>query len=977
MATDLPKYLLKLIVALLKHQAETWLGKDTLGVAGQAIVEIGGEKAQEKIDEFLKNSDTAQQILKAAQKADSDFRGKCTNNDLRDALTIPLGDLPSIQSAIKDLPKSIDEEGLLTAIKNSLTRDFPGLTRDQIESGSTLYLDCLTRALMPLKEYTLTIIGQNTNAIKENTEQLLLATKEINEKLDTVITERSPDPILKTETLLEKSISLKAFSLDPQISLHTSLPFDIGNLWGLERGSYFGIIGSWEPMDLYTELMFVEGGLRSANEKLVPPLRLPRRAWLQVSPRKLQFGPQSIHELIALARETEGRISFIEEDFPNACLPGIIIKAHDVPDMDLIEIVPKWCSSLIRLFLEQDIAIVIEVNAAFLCRRDTLIKSLERQGIAASLDSISRDPKLLGKVIPIDELIIGHSLIHPHSDKRVIEIPQQRDNSGQSNDQQSAANEYEDTVFVSYARESESMRIVDEMEKFFAERGIRIARDIKDIDYKDSIEAFEQRIGRGQCIIIVISDKYLHSKHCMHELVEVDKNREVRKRIFPIVLPDAKISDAVECLGYIQYWDGKINELNQAIKQTNELTGVNRELADLKKYKDIRDNFDHLTDLLSDMYVQTPEMLAASGYSKLISGVESVMIRKQTSPQLGNSLPHSDKNPDHVSTNFQTTSSSTNNALFSLFHEISTRSKNTIPELGWKSYPSVQVVYASLSSANSLASTFNPLTVIEQLDSILSSHAHLVSLDAEVLDLVEIYLPEYILAVVNAYPRSKRKEAQIHSLLFCGIPVDRSQTGSKPRGSLIDRSDALLDAWLAGALQVGIDVSALAGIQPNYSPFHPLLVLASLRRLQKNPGESETLDLLKKLIAGSKIDNDLELLTRFAFESSTKHKVLSRQIAQSNRASLTSLALRAGIQFRPDDLELESLVSPDSWWLATALPADIELIQSILKLPSEKRTIFGLEPLDRESSTDSYLVGLIKVCRRGRQLSFRNPSLMS
>ena len=42
---------------------------------------------------------------------------------------------------------------------------------------------------------------------------------------------------------------------------------------------------------------------------------------------------------------------------------------------------------------------------------------------------------------------------------------------------------------------------------------------------------FEQRIGQGQCIILVISDKYLRSEHCMFELVEVDKNRDLRERI--------------------------------------------------------------------------------------------------------------------------------------------------------------------------------------------------------------------------------------------------------------------------------------------------------------------------------------------------------------------------------------------------------------------------------------------------------------
>ena len=76
-------------------------------------------------------------------------------------------------------------------------------------------------------------------------------------------------------------------------------------------------------------------------------------------------------------------------------------------------------------------------------------------------------------------------------------------------------NNYEKAVFVSYAWGGESERIVDELERAFAEHGIRIIRDKKDLGYKGSIEAFEQRIGHGQCVVLVISDKYLRSEHCM------------------------------------------------------------------------------------------------------------------------------------------------------------------------------------------------------------------------------------------------------------------------------------------------------------------------------------------------------------------------------------------------------------------------------------------------------------------------------
>lgn len=188
-----------------------------------------------------------------------------------------------------------------------------------------------------------------------------------------------------------------------------------------------------------------------------------------------------------------------------------------------------------------------------------------------------------------------------------------------------AADEYEQAVFVSYAWGGQSERMVDELEQAFATRGIRIVRDKKDLSYKGSIELFEQRIGRGQCIILIISDKYLRSAHCMYELVEVERNRGLRERIFPIVLSDASIFKALDRLEYIKYWDEQIETLNQSIKKVDLMANLAGVMADLDTYVRIRSSFDRLTDLLSDMNVLTPEIHAASGFSTLVRAVESVI----------------------------------------------------------------------------------------------------------------------------------------------------------------------------------------------------------------------------------------------------------------------------------------------------------------------------------------------------------------
>lgn len=188
--------------------------------------------------------------------------------------------------------------------------------------------------------------------------------------------------------------------------------------------------------------------------------------------------------------------------------------------------------------------------------------------------------------------------------------------------------QYENAVFVSYAWEGESESTVDELERAFAERGIRIVRDKKDLGYKGSIEEFEQRIGRGKCIVLVINDKYLRSEHCMYELAEINENQGLRERVFPIVLSNARIYKAIDRLSYIKYWDEQIEQLSQAIKEVKLVTNLAGIAADLDKYARIRASFDHLTDLLGDMNALTPEIHTDSGFATLISAVESMSAPK-------------------------------------------------------------------------------------------------------------------------------------------------------------------------------------------------------------------------------------------------------------------------------------------------------------------------------------------------------------
>jgi internalin A len=182
--------------------------------------------------------------------------------------------------------------------------------------------------------------------------------------------------------------------------------------------------------------------------------------------------------------------------------------------------------------------------------------------------------------------------------------------------------DYEQVVFISYAWGGASEEIVDHIDSALQQRGIRILRDKRDVNYKGSIGEFMERIGRGNCVILVISDKYLRSPNCMFELVEIARQQEFHDRIFPVVLNDANIYDPVKRIEYVKYWEVKRAELAEAMRTLDpaNLQGI-REEIDL--YDHIRDRISGLTSTLKDMNTLMPDMHLDSDFHELYKAIET------------------------------------------------------------------------------------------------------------------------------------------------------------------------------------------------------------------------------------------------------------------------------------------------------------------------------------------------------------------
>lgn len=186
--------------------------------------------------------------------------------------------------------------------------------------------------------------------------------------------------------------------------------------------------------------------------------------------------------------------------------------------------------------------------------------------------------------------------------------------------------EVEKAIFISYAWGGASEAIVDQLEHSFKEKGIPIVRDKQDLAFKGSIKAFMEQIGKGKCVIVVISDKYLKSENCMFELIHIALNKQFAHRVFPIVLDDAKIYNSSDRIQYVKYWEARIKELDEAMKSVSS-SNLNGFREDIDLYTEIRKNLPQLTNILKDMNALTAKTHIETDFAELLKSIEYIIAK--------------------------------------------------------------------------------------------------------------------------------------------------------------------------------------------------------------------------------------------------------------------------------------------------------------------------------------------------------------
>lgn len=130
-------------------------------------------------------------------------------------------------------------------------------------------------------------------------------------------------------------------------------------------------------------------------------------------------------------------------------------------------------------------------------------------------------------------------------------------------------------IFISYAwgdETDERERIVSLFCEEVAKDDREVIRDKTHMRHGNLISDFIRQIGAGECVIVVISDKYLRSAYCMSELHQIFQRcagykDEFLERVIPLVLDDVEISNLPEQKVYRDYWIAAHAEHEAIIKE--------------------------------------------------------------------------------------------------------------------------------------------------------------------------------------------------------------------------------------------------------------------------------------------------------------------------------------------------------------------------------------------------------------------------
>lgn len=182
-------------------------------------------------------------------------------------------------------------------------------------------------------------------------------------------------------------------------------------------------------------------------------------------------------------------------------------------------------------------------------------------------------------------------------------------------------------VYISHAWGGESDVVLKKIVDRLQHEKINLVYDHKDLQYRGSIRAFMDELGKSKAVIIILSNKYLHSEYCMFELLQIYNNERFMDRIFPVVLDEVNIAKSTERIELVKYWENQSFELEEKIRELRSLSYIEGITDDLNLYGDIRKNIAKLTYILRDINTLNIRLHTEENFESLVKQIQEALKR--------------------------------------------------------------------------------------------------------------------------------------------------------------------------------------------------------------------------------------------------------------------------------------------------------------------------------------------------------------
>lgn len=171
-------------------------------------------------------------------------------------------------------------------------------------------------------------------------------------------------------------------------------------------------------------------------------------------------------------------------------------------------------------------------------------------------------------------------------------------------------------IFLSYChKDSDIADLIEERLTPLIRDEFRISRDIRDVRYRESFRKFMESIRSHEYVIMLISDHYIKSVNCMHEVTEVLKDSGFRKKILFIILGEedkkyykkeiqGKIAPEIYSVAgqgvYTIFWNEEKEKLEKTVDAIGDPTDAVPQLQEIKRINriklDLSDFFAYIAD---------------------------------------------------------------------------------------------------------------------------------------------------------------------------------------------------------------------------------------------------------------------------------------------------------------------------------------------------------------------------------------------